>query len=172
MTGLERQLVTALKDAHAQQQHVQAVLSEALTAVADEPELCRPLGHFAERSHSHTREIDARLRAHGTAASLVKDAGTLFASVAEAAFRPGHRAGAAKYLRDAYTAAHMQIAAGELLRRLAERVGDAETAQVAAGMCTDGHEMSRHLSASWDLALDITLREHGLGGTGRPDISR
>ncbi|MFB4298497.1 DUF892 family protein [Actinomadura sp. NTSP31] len=165
MTRIERQLVTALKDAHALQQHVQAVLSEALTAVADEPELCRPLGQFAEQSHSHTREIEARLRAHGASASLVKDAGMLFASVAEAAFGAGHRAGAAKYLRDAYSAVHLQIAVGELLRRLAERVGDTETAQVAAGMCADGHEMSQHLSASWDIALDITLREHGFDGT-------
>ncbi|QKG27133.1 DUF892 family protein [Actinomadura verrucosospora] len=172
MTGLDRRLVTALKDAHALQQHVQAVLSETLTSVADEPELCRPLGHFAERSRVHTREIEDRLRAHGASASLVRDAGWLFASVAEAAFGPGHRAGAAKYVRDAYSAVHLQIAVGELLRRLAERARDMETARIAAGMCADGQEMSRELAQSWDLALEITLREHGLGDAGRPGEGR
>lgn len=172
MTGLDRQLVTALKDAHAMEQHVQAVLSEALTSVADEPELCRPLGHFAERSHAHTRAIEARLHAHGAAPSIVKDAGMLFASVAEAAFGPGHRAGAAKYVRDAYGALHMQIAAGELLWRLAERNGDPETARVASGMCSDGHEIADQLSGTWDAALDVALRGHGFGGTRRAKSER
>lgn len=164
MTGLDQQLVTALKEAHALQQHVQGVLSETLTAVADEPELCRPLGRFAERSHAHTREIEARLRAHGAGPSLVKDAGMLFASVAEAGFGPGHRAGAAKYVRDAFAAVHLQIAIGELLRRLAERSGDHDTARAAAAMCHDGYEISRQLSGSWDRVLDLALREQGLGG--------
>jgi ferritin-like metal-binding protein YciE len=172
MTALDRQLVTALRDAHALEQHVQAVLSEALTSVADEPELCRPLGHFAERAHAHNRAIEARLRAHDASPSLVKDAGMLFASVAEAAFGPGHRAGAAKYLRDAYAAVHLQIAAGELLWRLAERNGDPETARVAAGMCSDGHEIADQLSGTWDLALDVALRAHAFGGRRRAGSKR
>jgi len=163
MTGLDRQLVFALKDVHALEQHVQAVLSEALTTVADEPELCRPLGHFAERAHFYNRAIEERLHAHGASPSIVKDAGMLFASVAEAAFGPGHRAGAAKYQRDAYSAVHLQIAAGELLRRLAERAGDPETARVAGGMCDDGHEIADQLSENWDLALEVALRGHGFG---------
>ncbi|TMR00628.1 DUF892 family protein [Actinomadura soli] len=162
MTTIDRQLAGYLKDAHALQQHVQAALSEMLTTAANEPEMCRPLGRYAERSRAHTRAIEARLKAHGSAPSIVRDAGMLFAAVVEGGLGRSRRDPAGKHMRDAYVAAHLQIAAGEMLRRVAERAGDRETAQVAAAMCDDAYAMSRELSDRWDLAVDMSLRQHGV----------
>ncbi|MFC4050195.1 DUF892 family protein [Actinomadura syzygii] len=162
MTTIERQLVGYLKDAHALQEHVEAALSEMLTTAAGEPAMCRPLGHFAERCRAHTREVEARLRAHGSAPSIVRDAGMLFAAVAEAALGRSRGDRAGRHMRDAYVAAHLQIAAGEMLRRVAERAGDPETARVAAAMCDDAYAMSRELSGLWDLAVEMSLRQHGV----------
>ncbi|RFS84600.1 DUF892 family protein [Actinomadura spongiicola] len=162
MTTIDRQLIGYLKDAHALQQHVQAALSELLTAAADEPEMCGPLGRYAERSRAHTRAVEARLRAHGSAPSLVRDAGMLFAAVVEGGLGRSRRDPVGRHMRDAYVAVHLQIAAGEMLRRVAERAGDPETAEVAAAMCDDASMMSRGLSDRWDLAVDMSLRQHGV----------
>lgn len=84
MTTIDKQPVGCLKDAHAIQRHVRAALSEVLTTCAGEPEVCRPLGRHAERTRAHRREIEARLRAHRPAPSILRDAGTLFAAVPDA----------------------------------------------------------------------------------------
>jgi ferritin-like metal-binding protein YciE len=162
MRTIERHLVGYLKDAHALQEHVEATLSELLTTVADEPDACRPLGRFAETTRLHMREIEARLRAHHSSPSIVRDAGQLFAAVAEAGLGRSRRDAAGKHMRDAYVAAHLQIAAAEMLRRVAERAGDLETARVAKAMCDDAHAMSGELSDRWDLAVELSLREHGV----------
>jgi ferritin-like metal-binding protein YciE len=162
MTTIDRQLVGYLKDAHALQEHVEATLSELLTTLADEPDICRRLGRYAERTRLHTREIDARLRAHGSAPSIVRDAGQLFAAVLEAGLGRSRRDPAGRHMRDAYVAAHLQIAAAEMLRRVADRAGDAETARVATALCDDAHGMSAELSDRWDLAAELSLRQHGL----------
>ncbi|TDC81000.1 DUF892 family protein [Actinomadura sp. 7K507] len=174
MTTIDKQLIGYLKDAHAMQEHVEAALSELLTTSANEPDMCRPLGRYAERTHVHRREIEARLRAHRSAPSIVRDAGALFAAVVEGGLGRSRRDTAGRHMRDAYVAVHLQIAAGEMLRRVAERAGDAETAQVAAGLCDDAYAMSRELSDRWDLAVAMSLRQHGVkdvpppGEGGRP----
>ncbi|NKZ08167.1 DUF892 family protein [Actinomadura latina] len=162
MTTIERQLVGYLKDAHALQEHVEATLSELLTTVANEPDICRRLGRYAERTRVHTREIEARLRAHGSSPSIIRDAGQLFAAVLEAGLGRSRRDPAGRHVRDAYVAAHLQIAAAEMLRRVADRAGDPETARVATGMCDDAHALSGELSDRWDLAVDLSLRQHGV----------
>ncbi|XRQ05274.1 DUF892 family protein [Actinomadura welshii] len=162
MTTIDRQLTGYLKDAHTVQQHVQAALSELLTTFADVPDICRPLGRYAERTRAHRREIEARLRAHRSAPSLLRDAGTLFAAVVEGGLGRSRRDPAGRHMRDAYVAVHLQIAAGEMLRRVADRAGDAETAAVATALCDDAYAMSRELSDRWDLAVSTSLRQHGV----------
>ncbi|NDU74115.1 DUF892 family protein, partial [Actinomadura sp. DSM 109109] len=162
-----RRLVGALRDAHAVQQHAEAALSELLTVAADEPELCRPLGHYAEQSRAYTRAVEARLHAHGAAPGLVREAGSLLASVLEGGIGHGRR-DAVRHMRDAYVAVHLQIAAGETLRRVADRAGDGRTAAMAAAMCEDAHAMSHELSDRWDIAVDMAMGPDGADGGGAP----
>ncbi|SNR49189.1 Ferritin-like metal-binding protein YciE [Actinomadura mexicana] len=168
MTTIERRLVGHLRDAHALQEHAEAALSEMLAAAADEPELRRPFGHYAERSRAYTRAIEARLHARGSSPGIARDAGTLLAPVLEGGIGDGHR-DPVRHMRDAYVAVHLQIAAGETLRRVADRAGDGETAAVAAAMCEDAHAMSHELSDRWDLAVDMSLgaRHAPPAGDGR-----
>jgi hypothetical protein len=59
-------------------------------------------------------------------------------------------------------AEHLEIAAYQLLERLAEKAGDTETAEVARLNRADEEEMARRIDASWDRALELTLEENNI----------
>ncbi len=91
MTTIDKQLVGYLKDAHALQEHVEATLSELLTTLADEPDICRRLGRYAERTRLHTRRST---RGCGRTARPRPSSGTR-GSCSPPCWRPGWAAAAA-----------------------------------------------------------------------------
>jgi ferritin-like metal-binding protein YciE len=56
----------------------------------------------------------------------------------------------------------MEIAAYQLLERLAEKAGDSETAEAARLNRSDEEEMARRIDQSWDRTLDLTLQENNI----------
>jgi ferritin-like metal-binding protein YciE len=77
-------------------------------------------------------------------------------------FVRGEKAG--RNARDAFAAEHMEIAAYQLLERVATRAGDEETAEVARQNRAEEEAMARRLDEHWDTFVDLSLREERVSG--------
>jgi ferritin-like metal-binding protein YciE len=62
----------------------------------------------------------------------------------------------------AYAFEHLEIAAYELLRRVAERAGDAETATMAARIADEERAAARRIADTWDAAMEAGLQKVGV----------
>jgi ferritin-like metal-binding protein YciE len=72
----------------------------------------------------------------------------------------GERSG--RNARDAYATEHLEIASYELLRRVAERAGDEETAQACLDILEQERAMAQFVEERWDLLAEQSLREEGV----------
>jgi ferritin-like metal-binding protein YciE len=97
----------------------------------------------------------------GASTSTIKEVGgvgaALFKGVGDIARADKH----AKNGRDGYVTEHMEIAAYELLERLAKRAGDERTAEVARRNRAEEREMAKKIESNWDRFLELTLATPG-----------
>jgi ferritin-like metal-binding protein YciE len=163
MTTIEDQLVAYLADAHALEQHVDAVLASALR-MTDVPEVRGPVEHHKQETERHKALLEQRLEAHGASPSKVKDAGMAIGALGLGVFQRMRSDSVGKLARDAFVAEHLEIAAYEMLERVAARAGDEETAEVARRNKADEQAMAAKIASLWDLAVDLSLKEEGVVG--------
>jgi ferritin-like metal-binding protein YciE len=160
---LQQKLVDYVQDAHAMEQNVSTML-DSMISTTDDPEIKQMLKHHKQQTAEHERRLRERLDAMGAGTSKAKEVGgigaALFKGVGDMARtdKPGKNA------RDAYTTEHMEIAAYELLERLAKRAGDEETAEVARQNRSEEQAMAKKIESNWDRFLELTLAEPGLLG--------
>src|ERR671913_1909602 len=158
---LQQKLVDYVQDAHAMEQNVSTML-DSIISTTDDPEIKQMLKHHKQQTEEHERRLRERLDAMGAGTSTTKAVGgigaALFKGVGDMARtdKPGKNA------RDAYTTEHMEIAAYELLERLAKKAGDTETAEVARQNRAEEEAMAQKLDANWDRFLDLTLAENDI----------
>jgi ferritin-like metal-binding protein YciE len=62
----------------------------------------------------------------------------------------------------AFAFEHLEIGGYELLRRVATKAGDEETAQLAASIADQERAAAEKIAGTWDRALDASLREVGV----------
>ena len=158
---LTEKLADYVADAHAMEVSVLRMLDSLIASTSDD----EIRGHI-ERHRKQTEEQEQRLRmrleALGRSPSKRKEAqtlvGTLMKGVADQV--RGDKAG--KNARDGYVTEHMEIAAYELLERLALLAGDAETALVARQNRLEEEAMAKKIASEWDRFLALTLVEAGI----------
>ena len=158
---LREKLVDYIEDAHAMEQSVSRSL-DSMISTTEDPEIRSILEHHKEETERHEQLLRERLDALGAGTSTRKEtqtvAGALLKGIGDVARtdKPGKNA------RDAYVTEHMEIAAYQLLERLAVRAGDQETAEVARRNRADDEAMAQKIDSNWDKFLDLTLAEAGI----------
>jgi ferritin-like metal-binding protein YciE len=161
VSDIQTQLVNHIDEAHALEQTVLRMLA-GLIESADDPGIIDRLEHHKLETQQHESLMRGRLEAHGASPSMVRQA----AGILEAFMKMpldlmrGERTGRAA--RDAYTTEHLEIASYELLRRVAERAGDEETARACRDILEQERAMAAFIEEHWDRFAEASLREAGI----------
>jgi len=165
---LTEKLIDYIEDNHAMERNVLKMLDSQIKTTQDE-QILNDLRHHHEETEGHIAKLEERLKAHGRSESVRKDSqaigGAFFKGLGDAV--RGDKAG--KNARDAFVTEHLEIAAYELLERLAQRAGDEETAQIAREIRADEEAMAEKIASTWDKVIDLTLQENDIevGATAR-----
>jgi ferritin-like metal-binding protein YciE len=158
---LSQQLDKYLADAHAIEAQALVLLGKA-PGLAGSPELASAYSSHREETEGHQRLIAARLDARGSSPSRLKDAALSIGALNWGAFFGAQPDTPAKLAAFAYAFEHLEIAAYELLRRVAARVGDEETEHVADRIPGEENVAAAHVRSLFDQALDASLAEQGV----------
>lgn len=159
--ALEEQLIKHIDEAHAMEQNVLRML-DSMISTTDDPSILDALEHHKMLTHGHVDKMAARLRAHGASPSAVKQVGGVLGALAKIPVdlvrgeKPGRNA------RDGFATEHLEIASYELLRRVAQKAGDEETAQVAKDIIAEEQQMADLIAENWDVFVELSLKEEGI----------
>ncbi len=155
---IQEKLYDYIEDTHVLEQAAVDSVGSMIDSL-DGSELQALLERQRQVSRLHAERLANRLDVIGRDASMRKRlegmAVTLMKSVSDAVRTdvPG------KVGRDAYVLAHAQIAAYELLHRLAEYAGDTETVEIARTNLTEDRELGDELATHWDGFMRLTVAE-------------
>jgi len=158
---LQQKLVDYVQDAHAMEQNVSTMLT-SMISTTDDPEIKQMLEHHKHQTAEHERKLRERLDAMGAGTSTAKAVGGLGAALFKGVGDLARTDKPGKNARDGFMTEHMEIAAYELLERLAKKAGDTETAEVARQNRADEREMAKKIDSNWDRFLELTLATPGV----------
>ncbi len=158
MTTLDEQLVKYLADAHSIEEQALQQLRGAPQSAGDSGLAAIFRDHLTE-TEGHERAIRARLEAHGASANKLKDILMRVGGVGFLLFARAQPDTPGKLVAHAYSYEHLELAAYELLIRVAERAGDDETVTEAQRIRDEEQRMGDRLAASFDEAVEASLRE-------------
>jgi ferritin-like metal-binding protein YciE len=154
---LDEQLVTYLTDAHAIEVQALEQMRLAPKIAGDEDLAAIFRDHFTE-TQEHERRVRAALEARGASPSTTKDVAGRVGGWGMVLFAKLNPDTPGKLVFHGHSYEHMELAAYELLRRVAERAGDAEVATLAREIGAQERAMADRVAARFDLAVDASLR--------------
>src|SRR3954454_12908542 len=161
MSTANEQLIKHLDEAHAMEQNVMRML-DGMISTTDDPTILQELEHHKIETEGHAQRMKARLEAHGVTPSAVRQLGGIVGALAKMPLDMVRGEKAGRNARDGYATEHMEIASYQLLRRIAERANDEETATVCNDIIVQEQAMADTIAANWDKFADLSLRENGV----------
>ncbi|HZQ64207.1 MAG TPA: DUF892 family protein [Gaiellaceae bacterium] len=159
---LDSQLNSYLADAHAIEAQAISLLDKAPDSAGD-PALATLYTSHLEETHEHQRAIDRRLEEREAGRSMVKDLAMRAGGLSWGSFFKAHPDTPGKLAVFAFAFEHLEIAAYEELRRVAERAGDTETAALAERILVEERAAAAKLAGAFDRAVDASLQAVGVG---------
>src|SRR5205085_12442156 len=125
--------------------------------IAGHPALAKVFsGHLKETERQEER-VRQRLEARGASPSRIKDAVGAASGIPFALFAKFQPDTPGKLTAHAFSYEHLELAGYELLRRVAERAGDSETAATATRIADEERAMAGRLAERFDDAVDASL---------------
>jgi ferritin-like metal-binding protein YciE len=153
---LRKQVAKYLADAHALETQAIALLEGGKQIVGDD-ELARLMDEHLAETKEHERLVTERLEALGESPSRIKDAALGMGGLNWDGFFAAHPDTPGKLAAFAYAFEHLEIAGYELLKRVARRAGDQETAALAERMLRDERAAAEKIAADFDHAAEAAL---------------
>jgi ferritin-like metal-binding protein YciE len=161
---IQEQIVKYLADVHAIEQQALPQV-RAAPKLAVDPALVAAFERHIGETESQERRVRERLEELGGSPSNVKDAAGAGSAPAFVLFAKSQPDTPGKLVAHAYSYEHLELAAYELLSRVADRGNDGETATLATAIAAEEREMAERLAANWDGAVTASLE-----AVGRDDL--
>ena len=158
---LKQKLIDYVEDAHAMEQSVSTML-DSMISTTDDPEIQSMLEHHKQETEEHERRLRERLDALGAGTSTRKQAQTIATALMKGVGDMARTDKPGKNARDGFVTEHMEIAAYQLLERLAKKAGDQQTAEVARQNRADEQAMAKKIDSNWDRFMELTLATPGV----------
>ncbi|MDQ4129793.1 MAG: DUF892 family protein [Actinomycetota bacterium] len=157
---LDEQLTKYLTDAHSIEEQALAQLRAAPDLAGDEDLSAVFRQHLAE-TEGQERLVRERLEARGAAPATVKDLAMRAGGVGFILFARSQPDTPGKLVAHAHSYEYLELAAYELLTRVAERAGDEETVATARRIREEERTMAERLADRFDRAVEASLRAVG-----------
>src|SRR5919108_1446844 len=160
---LDEQLTKYLTDAHSIEEQALAQLRLA-PRVAGDRELKRMFAEHLRETEGQERMVREQLERRGAKPSAVRDVAGRVGGWGMAVFARVNPDTPGKLAMHAFSYEHMELAAYELLRRLADRAQEPAVAEMAAAIGAQERAMADRLDQRWDAGGGGALG--GEGGEG------
>jgi ferritin-like metal-binding protein YciE len=158
---LGKQLNKYLADAHAIEAQATQLLKKG-PKLAGAKDLAAAFEEHLEETRRHSELIEERLEARDAGPSSLKDAALRLGALNLGMFFKAQPDTPAKLAAFAYAFEHLEVAAYELLRRIAARAQDEDTVSVADQILFEERAAAAKVHAQFDQALDASLEEAGV----------
>jgi len=158
---LDSELDSYLADAHAIEEQALQLL-EAAPGLVDDAPLAAIYREHLEETRLQEERVRTRLEARGSRPSRFKDAGMRVGGLNLGGFFGAQPDTTAKLAGFSFAFEHLEIAAYELLRRVAQRAGDADAVSLAEETLAEERAAAERIEARFDGALEVSLAKQGV----------
>jgi ferritin-like metal-binding protein YciE len=154
----DEKLTDALLQAHAVEKQAIQLLEKAPKIAGDSDIGAIYRAHLLQ-TREHVRYVAERLQARGSSPSKAKDVAMQAAAVGLGAALQALPDTPTRLATVAFAFENLEVAMYQLVRRLAERVGDGETVSVAERILEQEEAAAELVAGTFDRALEVTLGE-------------
>ena len=166
MSTFDEHVTKYLTDAHSIEEQAIAQLKLA-PRMAGGPDLSSMYAQHERESEEHERLVREQLDRRGAKPSTVKDVAGRVGGWGMLLFARVNPDTPGKLGAHAYSYEHMELAAYELLRRIADRAGDTAVSEMASHIAEQERAMADRIAGHWDQIVDASLHAKGAEDAAR-----